>query len=291
MTNQERKNRNIGLITSAGIHLVILLLLFFLIAWRAPDPPLPEFGIQLNFGLDNQGTGDIQPEVSPDVVENNEEKSAQEEVEETTTPEEVKPNEVKETAEQPVSKLESPVSVKEEKKKETKETKVEPVKEKPAETKPKETTPLAEYKKEEKKETKTDIKTDGGKSTTSQGDDSARVGDKGAPEGSLDANALYGKQGGSGGGGFALSGMSGWAWADQPKIPELPDNADGRIVFEIECDDNGDIIGITTVERGLSPKAEQILKEEIRKNSLIRTSGGKVPERSKGRVVFLLKTK
>jgi protein TonB len=180
--------------------------------------------------------------------------------------------------------------VKEEKKKETKETKVEPVKEKPAEVKPKETTPLAEYKKEEKKETKTDVKTDGGKSTTSQGDDSAKVGDKGDPEGSLDANALYGKQGGGGGGGLALS-MSGWAWADQPKIPELPDNADGRIVFEIECDDNGEIVGITTVERGLSPKAEQILKDEIRKNSLIRTSGGKVPERSKGRVVFLLKTK
>ena len=30
---------------------------------------------------------------------------------------------------------------------------------------------------------------------------------------------------------------------------------------------------------------------EIRKNSLIRTSGGQVPARSKGRVVFLLKTK
>src|SRR4051812_44151185 len=111
MTNQERKNRNIGLITSTGIHLVILLILFFLVAWRAPDPPLPEYGIQLNFGLDNQGSGDVQPEVSPDVVENSEEKSAEEKTEETTPPEEVKPNEAKETAEQPVSKLESPVSV------------------------------------------------------------------------------------------------------------------------------------------------------------------------------------
>jgi hypothetical protein len=85
--------------------------------------------------------------------------------------------------------------------------------------------------------------------------------------------------------------MSGWTWADQPKVPQLPDNSDGRIVFEIECDDNGDIVNITTIERGLSPKAEQLLKDEIRKNSLIRTSGGKVPERSKGRVAFVLKTK
>ncbi|MFZ5999149.1 MAG: hypothetical protein ACOYW3_01465, partial [Bacteroidota bacterium] len=71
----------------------------------------------------------------------------------------------------------------------------------------------------------------------------------------------------------------------------LPDNEDGRIVFEIECDSEGDIIGITTVERGLSLQAEQILKEEIRKNSLVRTSAGQAPARSKGRVVFVLKTR
>ena len=112
-----------------------------------------------------------------------------------------------------------------------------------------------------------------------------------APEGKLDAKALYGQQGGGGGGdGFGLS-MSGWAWADNPQVPELPDNEDGRIEFEIECDENGDIIGIQTIQRGLSPRAEQLLKEEIRKNSLVRTSAGKAPERSKGRVVFILKTK
>ncbi|HEY5824964.1 MAG TPA: hypothetical protein VIT44_11390 [Cyclobacteriaceae bacterium] len=278
MSSQEQKNRNIGLITSAGIHGGILLILFFLVAWRAPDPPLPEYGIQLNFGLDDQGTGDIQPE-EPNVTEEIKEESKPEEQkpqEET----EVKPNDVKVT-EQPVSKQESPVVVKEEKK----EVKPEPVKEKPKEEKP-----LAEYKKEEKKESKTDATTDGGKTTTSHGDDADKKGDKGDPEGSLDAKALYGKQGGGGGNGLALS-MSGWAWADQPRIPELPDNADGRIIFEIECDEDGEIVGITTLERGLSPKAEQILKDEIRKNSLIRTSGGQVPARSKGRIVFSLKTK
>jgi protein TonB len=280
MTNQEKRNRNIGLIASAGIHGGILLILFFLVAWRAPDPPLPEYGIQLNFGLDDEGSGDIQPE-EPNVNQEVKEESQPEEQqkqEETT----VKPSDVQAT-EQPVSKLESPVVVKEEKK----EAKPEPVKEKKEEVVEK---PLAEYKKEEKKETKTDANANGGKTTTSHGDDLDKKGDKGDPEGSLDAKALYGKQGGGGGNGLALS-MSGWAWADQPRIPELPDNADGRIVFEIECDEEGDIVGITTVERGLSPKAEQLLKEEIRKNSLIRTSGGQVPARSKGRVVFLLKTK
>jgi hypothetical protein len=55
--------------------------------------------------------------------------------------------------------------------------------------------------------------------------------------------------------------------------------------------ESGDIVQITTTQRGLSPRAEQMLKEEIRKNSLVRTSAGKVPERSKGTIVFILKTK
>jgi len=130
-----------------------------------------------------------------------------------------------------------------------------------------------------------------GESNQSQGDDPGKVGDKGSPEGKLDANALYGKPGGGGGGdGFGLS-MSGWNWASKPRTPDLPDNENGRIVFEIECDENGEIVGITTLERGLSPKAEQLLKDEIRKNALIRTTNGKVPEKSKGKVVFVLKTK
>jgi hypothetical protein len=85
--------------------------------------------------------------------------------------------------------------------------------------------------------------------------------------------------------------MSGWVWAKEPKVPELPDNENGKVVFEIECDENGDIIGINTIERSLSPRSEQLLKEEIRKNSLQKISDGKAPERSKGKIIFILKTK
>jgi protein TonB len=183
------------------------------------------------------------------------------------------------------------VVVKEEKKDPVKEVVKE--KEKVVEAKPK-VTPTEEVKKEEKKDTKvTDQKgtdTKKGDPTTSQGDD-GKQGDKGNPEGKLDAKALYGQPGGGGGGdGFGLS-MAGWAWADQPQIPNLPDNEDGRIEFEIECDSEGEIIRITTIQRGLSARSEQLLKEEIRKNSLMKTSPGKAPESSTGRVVFILKTK
>jgi periplasmic protein TonB len=283
---QEKKNKQIAMVVSIGFHGLLLLAFLLMMAWRAPNPPLPEYGIELNFGMDQQGGGEIQPETSPGDVEANEQP---EEQQEETQPEEIKEEAIPEKAEEPVvSKVESPVVVKEEKKEPEKEV----VKEKTPE-KPK-VTPKEEVKKEVAKETKvttekgTDTKK--GDPATSQGDD-GKEGDKGDPEGKLDAKALYGQQGGGGGGdGFGLS-MAGWAWADEPKVPDLPDNEDGRIEFEIECDENGDIIGISTKQRGLSARAEQLLKDEIRRNSLVRTSAGTVPERSKGRVVFILKTK
>jgi protein TonB len=279
---QERKDKTIAMITSLGIHGLLLLAFMLMMAWRAPNPPLPEYGIELNFGMDDQGGGEIQPETSPG------EQQAEDETQQEDTAEPVQEEVVEEKPiEQVVSKVESPVVVKEE----VKETKKEVVKEKPVE--PKKEAPKEEVKKQDKEvkvaeDKGTDAKK--GDNTTSQGDDKGKVGDKGSPEGKMDAKALYGPQGGGGGGdGFGLS-MGGWIWADNPTVPDLPDNENGRIVFEIECDENGDIIGINTLERSLSPKAEQLLKEEIMRNSLQRTSG-KAPERSKGKVVFTLKTK
>lgn len=280
---QEKKDKTIALITSIGIHGLLLLAFMLLMAWRAPNPPLPEYGIELNFGMDDQGGGEIQPETSPG------EQQAEDDTQQEDTSEPVQEEVIEKPIEQVVSKVESPVVVKEE----VKETKKEVVKDKPVETKVKDI-PKEEVKKQDKEikvaeEKGTDTKK--GDNTTSQGDDKGKTGDKGSPEGKLDAKSLYGQQGGGGGGdGFGLS-MSGWVWADDPIVPNLPDNEDGRIEFEIECDDKGDIIGIQTIQRGLSPRAEQLLKDEIRKNSLVRTSSGKAPERSKGRVVFILKTK
>lgn len=292
-TQQEQKNKRVAMMISIGFHAVLLIAFLLLMAWRAPNPPLPEYGIELNFGLDQQGGGEVQPEKSPGIEENTpdpQEEQAQE------TPQEESPSEAEpEKTEEPiVTKQESPIVVKEEKKEPTKE----PVKEKKTETKTK-VEPKEEVKKAEPKETvKTEYKPTETKATdkqgeggTSHGDDPGKQGDKGNPEGKLDANALYGKQGGGANGdGFGLS-MSGWAWADNPKIPELPDNQDGRIEFEIECDEDGEIVGITTLHRGLSARAEQLLKDEIRRNSLMKTSAGQAPARSKGRVVFILKTK
>lgn len=272
--DREKRNKNIALSVSLGVHVALFLLLFFLAAWRAPNPPLPEYGIELNFGLDTEGTGDEQPLDPVGTTET--------ETEDNPTPAPTEP-EVTPTTSTPetVTQQEGDVVVKEEPKK----AEVKPVRKPNTEPTKPEQKPV-----EVPKTVYTPAESTQGK-PGSQGDDANKTGDKGNPEGSLDARALYGKPGGGGGGDGIVLQMSGWAWADKPVIPELPDNQDGRIVFEIECDDQGEILTINTLERGLSPQAERILKDEIRKNSLIRTSAGITPERSKGRVVFVLKTK
>src|SRR5215475_13233524 len=60
---RDRKNKTIAFLVSAGLHASLFLTFFFLISWRAPYPPAPEYGVELNFGLDDQGGGDIQPQV------------------------------------------------------------------------------------------------------------------------------------------------------------------------------------------------------------------------------------
>src|SRR5258706_14324282 len=299
---EERKNQRIGLLTSVGIHFAMLVLFLFAMGWSAPNPPLSEYGsgVELNFGLDAEGSGAIQPVIpvgenvtTPTEAKENEKQTKQEDPQKEE--EQVKPQDTKVESDL-TSQEESPVEVKETKK-EIK--KAEPPKENVKEGKDK----VARKEKEEekivkdvyvKKETEVGSKTKGG--AQSQGDDKNKVGDKGSPEGSLDPNGQYtgkpgiGGNGGGGGNGFGLQ-MTGWIFAEQPQAPKLPDNENGRIVFEIVVDADGAITGIKTLERSLSPEAENLCKQEIQKLSLTRTAGGLVPERSTGKITFILRTR
>lgn len=277
MSNEEKKSRNIGLIASTGIHGALLLVLFLLVAMRSPESPAPDYGIQLNFGLDDEGSGDIQP-VEPNAKEENVKEESQREEQQKQEETTVKPNEVEPTEQKLVSDDESSVVVKEEKK----ETKPEPVKEKKVVVV--EEKPIAEYKKEEQKEVKSDSKTDGGKSTTSHGDNVDKKGDKGDPEGSLDAKALYGKQGGGGGNGVSMSGFNGFDW---PKVvaPSLPEEAEGVYEFTVKVDEQGDVISVTSVRRGLSLEAEKRFKDMIQRLEFI-PKGANLPPQSEGKITF-----
>lgn len=292
MTIQEKKHKRTAALVSILVHGLLLFLFLFMIAWKEPNPPLPEYGIQLNFGLDNVGSGDVQPETAANESESIEEAAPEElPTENVQTPTEIESEAVEESAEPVVEETtsntaESPdVVAKEVKKEEVKPI----VKETPKEVK-KETPKPVEKKEEEKAEE--GAKGKEGESSTqqaaNQGDNTNKVGDKGDEKGTLDARALYGKPGG--GGGSALE-LTGWMWDFKPK-PNDTSNENGRIVFEIKIDDQGEILSVRTLERSVSPAIEKIYRAEVEKLTFSKTSDNSiVAPVSTGKITFVIKSK
>lgn len=286
-TPEEKKNKKIALAVATGFQALLLLLFFFLVAWRRPDPPLPEYGIELDFGMDNQGSGQTPvPEPTPVVEEVVEEATPEPEVEETpeapvTEPEveEVTEAEVTEPEpEEPVEEVvtetqieESPVEVEEVK---------ESVKEVVAKPEPK-PEPLPVPKQESLYPGKA-------AKPANQGDDAKEVGDKGKEEGKIDKRALYGAKGSADG---ASLQMAGWNWDNIPR-PNDSSNENGRIVFEITIDEQGEIIGVKTIEKTVSPTVERQYRLAVEQLTFSTTNDNVRPAAtSTGRITFVIRAK
>ncbi|HEU5146114.1 MAG TPA: hypothetical protein VFT90_05335 [Chryseosolibacter sp.] len=287
---QEKKHRKIAMITSLGVHGVVVLLLLFMVAWRAPNPPLPEFGIELNFGTADVGGGNVQPQSPAPVAEAQPEEQQEEvpedlplpEPEEVTDVEEAAPQEPVAVDPEVVSKVESPVVVEEKKEVKPVEKPAEKPVEKKVEPKPEvkpQEVPKAVYK--PRTESTAGTATDKTTATGSQGDDATQAGDKGDKEGTIDAKALYGKQGG-GGGGVSMSGFGTFGYPEI-ETPPLPDESYGVYEFKVKVDEQGYVVSITPVQRGLSFEAERRLKAAIQKLQFIPKGN---PQAAEGRIVF-----
>ncbi len=301
-TPKEKKNKQIGAAVSAGAHIMAILLFLFMVAWRAPDPPLPEIGIELNFGLDQAGTGDEQPvpfttpadteseeEAAPDGLED-----VPEEVVEDQTPVENTNEPISdptETSDTPTEEVIDPITntqaspdvVKEEPIPEVKEKseKIEEVKEKETPKLPPVLYP----------NNKTGAGGKDGKSNTAQnanqGDKTDAVGDQGDKDGTVDARALYGTSGG--GGGSSLQ-MSGWMWDAKPQPKDISSES-GKLVFQIVIDNKGNIIRVKTMESGVSPTVEKVYKDEVLKLTFSKTAGTAVASSATGIITFVIKAK
>src|ERR1041385_5123819 len=109
MDKQEKRRKRVGALTSLTIHALLLLVFFFASGYRAPYPPAPEYGVIVNMGFDDQGSGEIQtdqPVATPDV----EEQKPEEQTPVVPEPEEQKPIEQKDDDEVLASNEESPRS-------------------------------------------------------------------------------------------------------------------------------------------------------------------------------------
>lgn len=300
---KDRKNKQVGILISVSSHLAVILLFIFLVAWRAPNPPLPEFGIELNFGNSDQGTGEVQPttnaaesekneEAKPDtppeeVVENPEETvedTPAEEVNDTTEP-------VEETTNEVTEEVTAPAEIKPV----TANPTSDPVN-KPAEK------PVEDKKVEEKKETPKPPKVlypgnkKGAAGTTgntsnptnaNQGDKTDALGDQGDKEGDLDARALYGNAGG--GGGTSLE-MAGWQWDFKPD-PKENTTESGKIVFLITIDERGEVTSVKPDTYTVSASLMKLYQAEVEKLTFTKTSSGPAPPSSQGKITFLIEAK
>jgi outer membrane biosynthesis protein TonB len=306
----EKKNRRIGMGVSIGIHGLILILFFLIMAWREPDPPVPEYGIELNFGLDAVGSGEIQPEqpsATPQLIEEQIiseeiiEEPAEETVEEVPAeemPVQDEPEIIEEQIIEDSEMEDSPDVI------EPVETQPEiPVEPEVEEEIVEETTPEPEEEEivEEQPVARNDNasetvvngqgtseEADNDAETTNQGDDADVAGDKGDEQGTLDSRALYGTYGGGGG---PLLELTGWIWDFAPD-PKDTSNENGRIVFEIKIDDMGEIISVRTLEKTVSPAVERIYKNEVESLtfSLISSNTSPAPV-STGKITFLIRSK
>lgn len=274
---------------SITVHAILLVIMAFAFRLMPPNPPLSDYGVAVNFGYDEQGFGDVQsydpaPQgETPDAgaeTPNNDPTPAQENV--TPPVEETEDNTMTTEEDSPVEIPEKP------KPKEEPKPKPEPVKPKPEPEKPKLTQEQIrnmEYGGGGTKPGQPGGSQRGGGSGN-EGNDPGKVGNKGNPGGSLD-NLNYEGTPGRGGSGARLD-MAGWRWALKPNINDETDET-GKIVFEIQVDEEGELVNIKTVERTVSPAVERACRAALEKTSFERTAAGSAASISTGRVTFIIR--
>ena len=81
-----------------------------------------------------------------------------------------------------------------------------------------------------------------------------------------------------------MSGFNGFDWPTV-QTPTLPDEAFGVYEFIVKVDDQGEVVDVKAVQRGLSLEAEQRLKAMIQKLEFV-PKGSNLPPVSEGRITF-----
>lgn len=288
---KERKYRKIGWITSISVQALLLILFYFLIAWKEPFPPIPSYGIELSFGLDNTGQGET-PVSSPESVE--EEITAPEEstdeieesIEETSeaTSEEVIDDVAEEAVveETPVTNTPSPDFVEP-----VSDEEVKPEMEK-SEAQPEVVEKVEETKKEPVKEVNPQavMPSTSDKSNNSSGPDEEK-GAAGKKEGSIDGRALMGEQGVSD---EASLQMAGWVWDFKPEPKDKSDEA-GKIVFRVQVDEFGDIRQVEKILSTVSPEVEVLYKQSVERLTFSQTNDYSPAPLSTGTITFIIRSK
>jgi outer membrane biosynthesis protein TonB len=270
----------------------LILFLIFTFGMTYFDPP-KEYGIAVNFGTSDVGSGDTQPteplksdSYDEEVVEEVEEQQEIEEVKETPT------ETVSESA--PSEKVitqdsEESIRIKKQEEAKRKAEAVERQKKLEAERVERERKAAVEKKKAEEtaKRKKLDAMMGGlnnsnGTATGGEGDDN-QAGDKGNPNGDPNASGYYGNGGGGSGGNYRLGNRKA---VSKPK-PTYDCNEEGRVVVSISVDKSGKVISARAGIKGTTNSASCLLSRA--KEAALKTrfnSDSKAPSKQVGSIIY-----
>lgn len=306
-----QKNSKRAWIITLIINVLILIALYFIVVWKAPIPPLPSFGLELNLGFSPTGSGD-RISTTPPAAEVSEQI-------ETAAPGELSQNPVPEasaetaltteqaspkTQPQPVSpeavsKNPSPINGQK-----PKDEALDPNQQNPKDSSKASPDVAASdaqktVQKAAEKPTLNEKALMGAEGTKGEGSQvnaggaqgvSNQKGDAGDPEGTLEGRALLGKGSGKGqatGSGYSLD-LAGWDFADKPNISDRVSSRNGKIVFQITVNDAGKVVQAIPLEYNVSNEVLAYYRQVVNQVSF-RQQGGEVPDFSTGNITFIIK--
>jgi hypothetical protein len=302
----EEKNRRDAAIYTAAITALILFLFYYIKIFAESDVVKPDYGIEVNFGTSDKGSGDIQTFNKPSDIKNNIESAPEASKATKTVSPAPKPIEPKvEKVKAPPAKADAAITSKVESSVKMKDITDNKTKVTPAKVEPVKATPPAPVVKAEPAKpvpkpdagslySKPGAKTGGngtiGKTSTPGGNNNGdgangEVGDKGDPKGKIDA-PLYSGKPGSGGSGAATGNslnLTGWTWSKKPVVVDDTDEV-GYIKFEIKVDDQGQILSVRPVSFTVSQSVVNTYKRAIEKVSFVPTTNGNRPAVSTGTI-------
>ena len=270
-------HRREALIGTLVVHGVLLLLFMFMV-FKGPNPPLAALGggdgVELNYGLDEAGSGDIQSMAPANKSQNRAD----------SRPPIASPD----PQPRPVATAQADPTPPAQEKIITSDAEESPVSEAPVETPapPKEEVKIAPKPKRKVAVTFSPkgSATGGGNGVNgtsnaptgnSNGDRPGTTGDQGDPNGSLDAKALYGAPGHGGTGSSPGSGgleMSGWRFNSTPVVEAVDDNS-GTVRFKIKISADGEVESVTKVSGNVSAAQEKLCRDKLLDANFVKTNG------------------
>ncbi|BDD04081.1 hypothetical protein [Aureibacter tunicatorum] len=303
MEKEQKKNERKSAVITFVITSLILLLVWYIKVWEAPDPPLPVYGIEMSFGFTETGQGNKSPEkpvteaaakseVVEEIIEElDNSETVEEVVEETALAENVEAqqsedisdvedltSEVEEIVETVEDDSDSSVEEVESSASNSSEAVQEVVEEQPKSSNS--TKPALTYPSQET----ADAEEGNGNDNTpgAVGNEESKKNEK--------KPLLYSKHSGNGNMSGASLDLSGWNWDFEPK-PDDNSPENGKVVFQIKIDDSGEVISVITLEKTVSSAVEQIYKREVESLTFSQTEGqGIAPPVSVGKITFIIRT-